>query len=168
MIGQLVDKLNQRYSFSFDVVDAHCDIPCKIYDPSTAQIAALTVIRMLDLMADLEANTQTHDVAYLNTMMRYIAQKEEHGLRCKEEIRVIWGDYFKQPQLEQFPEIHQLTHGIMMQASKCKQQADRAHGLELLDKVNRFAEIFWMTKNVKVKRAICPYPPELEGVYPDL
>jgi len=30
--------------------DAHCDIPCKIYDPGTALISALTVVRMIDIM----------------------------------------------------------------------------------------------------------------------
>ena len=32
---------------------AHCDIPCGIYDPHHAQMAAQTVIRMNMLMADL-------------------------------------------------------------------------------------------------------------------
>ena len=38
----------------FDEGDAHCDIPCKIYDPSTAQISALTVLRMVDLIEETE------------------------------------------------------------------------------------------------------------------
>ena len=29
-----------------ETADAHCDIPCKIYDPSTALIAALSVVRI--------------------------------------------------------------------------------------------------------------------------
>ncbi|MFV0276024.1 MAG: superoxide dismutase [Ni], partial [Parahaliea sp.] len=29
-------------------LDAHCDIPCKIYDPISAQLAALSVIRFMD------------------------------------------------------------------------------------------------------------------------
>ena len=166
MIGRWLNTLDQRYGF--DVADAHCDIPCKIYDPSAAQIASLTVVRMLDLMAELEAGGGEKDAGYVNTMTRYINQKEQHGELCKEEIGVIWGDYFKQPQIEKFPEIHELAHKIMMQASKSKQNADRDNGVELLNLVNRFAEIFWATKNVAVKRARCPYPPELDVVYPDL
>ena len=38
----------------FEHAKAHCDVPCGIYDPSTAQIAALTVVRMVDLMNDME------------------------------------------------------------------------------------------------------------------
>ena len=39
--------------FDIKEVKAHCDIPCKIYDPATAQIAALSIIRLLDLIAEL-------------------------------------------------------------------------------------------------------------------
>ena len=101
-------------------------------------------------------------------MARFVATKEEHGIRCKEEIRVIWGDYFKAPQFEQFPEIHDLTHGIMMLASQAKQSVDRVKALALVGHVTRFAEIFWATKAIAVKRATCPYPPSLEIIYPDL
>ena len=41
-----------------ETVKAHCDIPCGIYDPITAQIAALSVIRMVDLMTALEKNNE--------------------------------------------------------------------------------------------------------------
>ena len=51
MIYQLLTKLDKK--FHFEKARAHCDIPCGIYDPSTAQIAALTVVRMMDLMAGL-------------------------------------------------------------------------------------------------------------------
>ena len=37
----------------FSSVQAHCDIPCKIYDPQIAQIAALSVIRFMDLIQEL-------------------------------------------------------------------------------------------------------------------
>ena len=42
--------------FNIAEASAHCDIPCKIYDPSTAQIAALTLIRMIDLIEEIEKN----------------------------------------------------------------------------------------------------------------
>ncbi len=40
---------------STKAVHAHCDIPCGIYDPHLAQIAALTVVRMNQLIEGLEA-----------------------------------------------------------------------------------------------------------------
>ena len=36
------------------VAEAHCDIPCGIYDPHLMQIAALTVVRMNQLIDGLE------------------------------------------------------------------------------------------------------------------
>lgn len=152
----------------FDVAEAHCDIPCAIYDPSAAQIAALTVVRMIDLIEDAGAKQADGGVSYLNSMARFVASKEEHASQCKEEVRIIWGDYFKAAHIEEHPEIHELAHSIMSLAAGCKQSVDRAKGEKLVEAVNRFAEIFWATKGVPVKRHICPYPPSLETVYPDL
>ena len=46
---RLIDRLAPP-----ETVSAHCDVPCGIYDPHSAQIAALTVVRMNQLMAALE------------------------------------------------------------------------------------------------------------------
>lgn len=152
---------------NFPRISAHCDIPCKIYDPSTAQIAVLTMIRMVDLLQEMNAKDEMsmNDHAQFS---RLVAQKEEHGFKVKEEIRVIWGDYIKQPQLDKFPELHELTHSIMLAASKAKQHVDKDATLDLLAKVNRFAEIFWATKGVETFTATCPYPPAQTVVYPKL
>ena len=60
-----MQKKNRDRNKSFvkmSIVDAHahCDIPCKIYDPSTAQIAALTVIRMIDIIEEAIADDGLH------------------------------------------------------------------------------------------------------------
>ncbi len=165
MLYQLIEKLDKKVSFS--TVAAHCDIPCKIYDPITAQIAVLTMIRMVDLLNNLQKKmTLTTDEQA--EFSRLVAQKELHGNKVKEEITVIWGDYIKEPQLEQFPELHRLVHNIMMGTSKAKQHIDKDITLLLLDKVNRFAEIFWQTKGQETFIAQCPYPPEQPTVYPVL
>ena len=161
----LLDRINTK--IQFESVSAHCDIPCKIYDPSTAQIAALTIIRVLDLIEEMRSKDEI-GLDDQGQLVRLIAQKEEHGLLVKDSIRVIWGDYFKAPQIEKFPEIHELTHSIMLAGSKAKQNLSKDAALDLLDKVNRFAEIFWTSKGVATYRSICPYPPEQEVIYPDL
>ena len=93
MIHQLVSALDKK--LGFERVQAHCDIPCGIYDPITAQIAAVTVVRMIDLMTDLEGKGGDKGKDFQNTMSRYITVKEEHAEKAKAEIRVIWGDYIK-------------------------------------------------------------------------
>ena len=147
-------------------VKAHCDIPCAVYDPAVAQYAALSVLRFLDLIGEMPENINSKkDLAHLT---RLVQQKEEHAIEVKDSVRTIWGDYFKEPQMEKFPEIHELSHSIMITASKCKQDIDRQNGVDLLEKVNRFAEIFWASKNIKTFKAVSPYPPEQELVYPEL
>ena len=166
MLYKIINSIDKK--FTLNVSQAHCDIPCKIYDPIEIQVAVLTIIRTTDLLIELggkESFLNPNDNAQFS---RLVAQKEEHGIKVKEAVRVIWGDYFKTPQLEKFPETHELVHKIMLTSSKAKQNIDREVSLELLSLVNRFAEIFWDTKGVNVYKAKCPYPPALEVVYPDL
>ncbi len=166
MFYSILNKLDQVNRF--DKVSAHCDIPCGIYDPHLAQLSALTIIRMIDLMNDLERDHKDTDLAFRNSMIRYVSVKEEHAELCKKEIRVIFGDYIKKEHIEKFPELPELAHKIMQQASKCRQTVARENALELLKLVNHFAELFWETKGVATKKAIAPYKPSEEVVYPVL
>lgn len=163
---RLVERLDAL--LGFPRASAHCDIPCGIYDPIVAQIDALTVVRMIDLMHKLESESSERNVAYQNSMSRHIRVKEHHAEKCKHEIRIIWGDYIKPPHLEQHPGLHGLVHTIMQLGSKCRQTADREAGVALVGAVNEFAEAFWATKGVKTRKATAPYEPKLELVYPVL
>ena len=143
---------------------AHCDIPCKIYDPIIIQIAALTIVRIIDIIEEKKLDpSKLEDAAEL---ARLTLEKENQAKIVKDETRIIWGDYFKQPQIEVFPNVHQLVHSIMMQGSKCKQSLDRENATKLVDLVNDFSEIFWKTKDVPTLRVTAPYPPALEMVVP--
>ena len=105
------------------------------------------------------------DLAHLS---RLVQQKEEHAIEVKDAVRTIWGDYFKDPHIEKFPEIHELAHSIMMTASKCKQDIDRQNGIDLVEKVNRFAEIFWATKDVNTETKKSLNPPHMDMIVPML
>ena len=137
-------------------VYAHCDIPCGIYDPHEAQIAALTVLRIDQLIAELPmppADAKPEDrAAYVSKLARYTAVKEQHAERLKQEVRVIWGDYFTPDHAKQFPQTHDLVWKILKQASKCRQGTALADAQELLKQVHEFAELFWQTKGAKTKR----------------
>lgn len=152
--------------FAFEKADAHCDIPCKIYDPTIAQVAVLSIIRAMDLIDELAKGEQS--VASQAQLSRLVAMKEAEALKVKDEVRVIWGDYFKAPQFEKFPNTNTLVHSIMLTASSCKQGIEREKGEKLLELVNEFAASFWETKGVETYTATCPYPPSLNVVYPKL
>ncbi|CAA6799011.1 MAG: Nickel-dependent superoxide dismutase [uncultured Sulfurovum sp.] len=152
--------------FKLDEVKAHCDVPCGIYDPSAAQIAALSVIRMIDLMNTAEKGAD--DVAYHNDMARYVAVKETEAIKCKDEIAIIWGDFIKPPHLIKYPDLHTLAHKIMMLGGAAKQHASREKGMELLAAVNEFAAIFWEIKGVKTQTVTAPYAPSESVISPVL
>ncbi len=153
MVKKVFDFLN------IPEASAHCDIPCGIYDPHLAQIGAHTVIRMTDL---IKGTRSAHDIA------RYVHIKEEHAELIKQEVRIIWGDYFKPEHVKKFPELHKLVWSIMKQGSAGKQESSKKHAKELLESVLTFAEIFWATKGVKTKRVKAPYPSGGEIVQPIL
>jgi nickel superoxide dismutase len=166
MLHRFISVLDRK--FGFEQAKAHCDIPCGIYDPHAAQVAAVTVVRMLDLMADLEGKGGEKGKDYINSMSRYVAVKEEHAEKAKAEIRIIWGDYIKAQHLEKYPELHGITHQIMQFGSKSRQTTDRQAALDFVEAINKFAEIFWATKNMATRRAKSPYNPPIELVYPVL
>lgn len=137
-------------------VHAHCDIPCGIYDPHEAQIAALTTIRMDQLIAELVPPTPESKpedrTAFASKLARYTAVKEQHAERVKSEIRVIWADYFTADHAKQHPQLHELTVKILKQASKVRQGTHLTDAQELLGLVQEFAELFWKTKGATTKR----------------
>ena len=144
---------------------AHCDIPCKIYDPAVSLVAALSVVRLTDILLEID------DLSSLDSqskLARVVVQKEDEAQKVKDEVNIIWGDYFKEPQLEAFPETHEIVHGIMRLGSKCKQEVSREAAEELLRELNRFVDIFWKTKDIETKTVIAPYPPVLPMVVPIL
>lgn len=137
---------------------AHCDIPCGIYDPHNAQMAAHTVLRMTNLIS--EAKNDVHKIARLTKV------KEEHAEMVKHDIGIIWWDYFKEEHLKDYPGLHLLVFHIMKHASKAKQELDVENANELVNKVMEFSEIFWKTKERKTLRIKSGYPTEGEIVVP--
>ncbi|MFQ5987069.1 MAG: superoxide dismutase, Ni [Thermoplasmata archaeon] len=150
---------------------AHCDIPCGIYDPHHAQMAAHTVIRMDTLIGELtekakESPTPAERQEYAHAIGRYTEIKERHAEICKHEVRILWGDYFKPDHAEAYPELHSMVWKVMMLGSKSKQTTDLQAGEELLDTVNQLAEVFWKTKDVTPVRVASNYPTGREMVLP--
>ncbi|MEM8636218.1 MAG: superoxide dismutase, Ni [Pseudomonadota bacterium] len=146
---------------------AHCDIPCGIYDPGPALIAAVTVVRLMDIAHEKKGSTDDQ-AALANFLGRCTFRKEEEAEKVKHEVRIIWGDYFKGQLLEDHPHVHGLVHSIMMKASACKQDVHKEDALALVELVNEFAELFWQTKGIESVRRTCPYAPKLPVVYPVL
>tara|TARA_B100001123_G_scaffold203836_1_gene231126 strand:+ start:2087 stop:2560 length:474 start_codon:yes stop_codon:yes gene_type:complete len=134
------------FSKLFGVVQAHCDVPCGIYDPISAKIAAQTVLKMAVRLeaADLE----TPDISVPNSVARYIAVKEEHAQGVKSELNILWSDYFKPEHLADYPNLHELFWNANKLAGANKQGVSSSSAKELVEAVDEIAKIFWATKGV--------------------
>jgi nickel superoxide dismutase len=141
---------------------AHCDIPCGIYDPHMAQVAAHTVIRMAQLLTDLKNDDQkkaAHDIARMTHV------KEEHVSIIEKELDTLRNDYFKEEHYKQYPNLNELFTSVLKAASKARQNIDVPAAEETLAGILQIAEIFYKTKNVTPIRVKSVYPTAREMVF---
>ncbi len=146
MLRKFVDKM----TLSHQTADAHCDGPCGVYDPASARIAAEAAVSMTKKILALEPPTDGDSKAwasYNNTMSRYITIKEEQAHLAKEELLVLWTDYFKPPHLEKFPDLHDTFWKATKLCSSVKVEVSAEHAEELMAAIKGIHEMFWATKD---------------------
>lgn len=139
LLFKLVDRL-----LSTKIAYAHCDVPCGIYDPKPAQIAAATVLKMVQLIEEFPAKNPT--INDRNKLIRCVLTKEEHAKKCKEEILILWTDYFKPVHLQMFPNLHEMFWNAAKLCSINKQEVSIEHAEELIKAIDEIAEIFRKSK----------------------
>ena len=132
--------------------NAHCDGPCGVYDPASARVAAEAVQSMTKKMLTLAANhsADSGSATYINTMSRYAAIKEEEAHKCKEELLVLWTDFFKPQHLEANPDLHDVFWQAAKLCSACKVEVSSEHAQELMDAVEAIHNMFWQVKGREV------------------
>src|SRR5262245_37163320 len=86
-------------------VYAHCDVPCGIYETDTMRHAADTCVRMIEKI-EAQGDTGGEKSDAHNNFIRMVHTKEEHAEKCKQQIYVLWSDYFKPEHLQKFPDLH--------------------------------------------------------------
>ena len=101
------------------IVDAHCDIPCGVYDPEQARIEAESCLRII------EKHDASDDKLF---RARCIHVKEERAELVKHHLDVLWHDYFKPEHLEKYPDLHETFWKATKQASQGQAVARRRRG----------------------------------------
>jgi nickel superoxide dismutase len=140
---------------------AHCDIPCGIYDPHQAQLAAHTIIRMTDLLGQIKREDELkaeHDVS------RVTHVKEEHANILEEELFTLRHDYFKDDQMKEYKNLQDLFYSALETNAKARQGINMEAAKETLETVMQIAEIFYKSKGLKSVRVKSPYPTGLDIV----
>ena len=122
---------------------AHCDGPCGVYDPASARIAAEAVLSMARKLVALEGD----DLAAENTRGRYIAIKEEQAQIAKQELLILWTDYFKPPHIEANPDLHATFWNAAKLCSQNKVEVNVEAAEALVDAIHGIHDVFWASKN---------------------
>ena len=132
--------------FKVQTAKAHCDVPCGVYDPATAALAAKTVAvlakKIVDLPVPAAGASATEQKAFENTVTRMVQVKEEHAQLCKKELLILWTDYFKPQHLEMFPDLHTTFWNAAKLCSFNKQNVDVAKAEELQHACAKISEMF--------------------------
>ena len=128
---------------------AHCDVPCGIYDPHTAWLAAKTVLKMAEKITEL--NVDNPDKTTRNNFIRMVMTKEEHAQKCKQELLILWTDYFKEDHLKMFPNLHETFWRAAKLCSKNKQNIDLQAAQDLVKAVEHIADMFKKAEDAKKK-----------------
>ena len=154
MLRQAMTRVVDRL-LKIEPLYAHCDVPCGIYDPHGAAIAAKTVHAMNTKMTNLPMPPSTASVQeqleHRNTIVRMVQTKEAHAHICKQELLILWSDYFKPEHLSMFPDLHETFWKAAKLCSYNKQHVDLAKSQELMDLVAKINELFQKAEAAKKK-----------------
>jgi nickel superoxide dismutase len=149
-LSDVVDQL-----LGIEAAYAHCDVPCGIYDPHGAQIAAKTVHTMNTKITALKfpemSASMQEQLDHRNTLIRMVQTKEDHARICKQELLILWTDYFKPEHLSMFPDLHETFWKAAKLCSYNKQHVDVAKSQELIDAVAKISELFGKAEAAKKK-----------------
>jgi nickel superoxide dismutase len=148
-----VTKLIKQMFPAQELVEAHCDGPCGVYDPASARIAGEAVLSMTKKLLALphpDHADAAATAAYHNTFSRYVAIKEEQAHLAKEEVLVLWTDYFKPVHLEAYPDLHNLIWETTKLCSAAKQHVDLDAATKLMQNIEKIHNVFWATKGREV------------------
>jgi nickel superoxide dismutase len=151
ILKQIITQIKNY--FPAPEVHAHCDGPCGVYDPASARITAEAVVSMTKKIIDLEVpatDDKAANIAYQNTLSRYIAIKEEQAQKTKEDLLILWTDYFKPVHLEQYPDLHETFWKAAKLCSACKVEVSIEHANQLMEAVQKIHDMFWATKGRNV------------------
>lgn len=137
------------FFFTPKIAYAHCDVPCGIYDPKPAQIAAATVVKMVEKLEGVAGSNPT--ISDRNLIVRSITTKEVHAQKCKEELLILWTDFFKPEHLEMFGDLHDKFWKATKLCSMNKQSVDMKAAQDLKAAVDDIADMFNKAKAAKEK-----------------
>ena len=120
-------------------VYAHCDVPCGIYETDTLRHSAETCLRMVE---KIEALGELDSPDKWNNFVRMVNTKEEHAQKAKDQIYLLWSDFFKPEHLKDHPDLHNILWQAVKQASVVKHSVNKDACNILIERSRQVEELF--------------------------
>lgn len=115
-------------------VEAHCDLPCGIYDPDQARIEAESCLKIDQKYADSKDET---------FRQRALLIKEQRAELAKHHLDVLWSDWYKPEKHDaKFPQLKEILKQAVSQGSKVKASMEASEAQKWLDLINQVGEIW--------------------------
>ena len=125
-------------------IQAHCDVPCGIYETDSLKHSAQTCLSLLHKAVALES--QEKDLNAKNQLVRLILHKEEHARLCKQQIYILWSDYFKADHYQKYDKLQETLWLAAKQCASVKQSLDLEPAEKLMELVTEIDRIFRETQ----------------------
>lgn len=127
----------------YQVVHAHCQIPCGIYDDHSRVQSMLedadTIIKSTKSIEELSGYS---DAQSLNQISRWVINKEAHSQNIISTI----SDYFMtqrvKPTQEDYTERLVKHHKVILASMKAKQNTDKEHAIALKQSIEALATYY--------------------------
>src|SRR5437588_7958289 len=115
-------------------VEAHCDLPCGIYDPDQARVEAESCLKIDQKYADSKDQTFRE---------RAVLIKEQRAELAKHHLDVLWSDWYKPEKHDaKFPQLKEVLKQAVTQGSKAKASVDLSEAQKLLDLIDQVDQIW--------------------------
>ena len=134
-------------------VSAHCDIPCGVYEPDTIRHAAETVFKMSEKISQVQVSLPDPTIEQRKQLIHDVSRmteiKEKYAQICKDQLLILWTDYFKDEHLKAYPDLHTTFWKAAKLCSTAKRTTDIKAAQDLKDAVGKIAEMFVASKQAK-------------------
>lgn len=143
-------KLFALLANRLETVYAHCDIPCGVYSSEPSKIAATAAFKMVEKIKALPTKGSGEELLEAdNNFMRMVSVKDSEAQKCKQELLILWTDYFKPEHLKTYPDLHEIFWQAAKQCSKVKQTVSTEEAQKLVDAVAKIGDMFAKTEASK-------------------
>jgi nickel superoxide dismutase len=135
------------FLFFLSNADAHCEIPCGIYDDQlrTKLIAehATTIEKSMKQIMEL---SKANSVDY-NQLSRWVSNKEAHATKIQKIISQYFMTQRIKPGQKKYVEKLTALHKMLIAAMKCKQTTDFSHVDALRSHLKNFEVLYFGQSN---------------------